>query len=1514
MDEFFAEYQTLEMPSDLNLHYFDENEASDDEIHWPLDIPKVDYVEFSDEVDSIKKILKATADLDLPFDNNSSPRRVNVYHVLKKLQIDSLDPLMTNLTTSAGINLPLQIDSGASKSLLVESDLKRLPKDSYVVQKSDYVFFDIQNNKIEEVHPPIELSFLIDDEEIKNTFYIIGGKATHNILGLDFFEANDTEIKFKDGAPTVTITTKRDSASKENAPSSQRGAYLNSAVLEPGMNTVSGTCDQADGIYHFQAETFGPLRFPQPVQVKDYHFRANIFNKSINQVQVEHETKIAEVNSLEYPPKFPKNETEANEEMEELEPPSLPLYQEMEDTDWESSLKKNTHVPSGMLDELIAFLNNECEDLMSKHAYDIGTLDDRFGIMHDVDIGDVQPSCAKPYVLDPKREEALRKHLLALESIGHIKRGLSPYGMPVFMIVKPNSNPPKYRLLTDARWLNSHTRADNYPIKKINQIYDSIAMSKARVYSVIDLSSGFSSIKLTERASKLCSFVTSFGQFLPLRMSQGLTCSPFTFSLAMGAIIREIAEKTREHFCECYLDDLCVFSSDVQSHLRHLKIIFKALKDAGLKINLQKLSIFQTSVELLGRELSFLGTRILPKHVKAVEEFERPRNAKETSRFLGLMNFLSNCIWAFAKLAIPLTRLLRKNTPFVWGNVEEEAFQAMKAAVTRAVCMYNVDLDEPVYCLCDASLSYYAGILYQIRSFDMTNIDEFRQELLFHEQFSSSQGTIPTVHPILPSEGKNSPGKIYLSPIAKVIDQEQRRAARREEIKAKLNDDQGTLNEQGIPNLKTRNLLTEKLEDAPELISFLSETDKLHVVLPISFCSGTFSETQARWTILEREAYGMMRTLVDHHQICSGAKACYVVNDNMALIWLSRLTKLAKGNVSKVVRWMIKLRSLPFQCIVSHCIGQLNAADALSRPRPVVWKANEYEGKLKAFTVASPFPIGTVITLDMIDNYIMSKIQEGFDPIPIRDEQPSKYVNIVRANAITSIHTQPLADLLSPENIRKEQLLDPKTRKLMENPSDKEVVDKGLLYRIIEKDGSTGLQLRIYLPQALVGAAISYMHWNNHVGGNSLAKQLASIYYFKKLVEQTLAFSSSCGLCAISKPARHGKTKLKTQAFALSPKLHAWSVDVLNGYTQFRGSDYIMVLTEYHTKFKIVCRIPSLTGEKIAQMLEEKLFAIFGVPRVLTSDAASYLTANANVRKTLLFYGCEFYTGVSYSPQSHGFIERSVQSSSELLRILINQYDLPWWKLLNILTLSLNLKPLTSLGSFSSHYAMFGYEMNHLYQPSEKHILNPYNLKGFWEIHEKIMEKASKAYKKHYETKRNKVPGKTLEFKAGSFCYLKDFSHHIHPKEHARYLKAPWLVIRELSDTVVCKSFQGKTVLRHKNSIRPAKERFANLYLNLPLLIKHKLGDSFESEILKLYVQEGYTPQYFDDTVKTTSSRPLTRSLNTEDENDTIDYPLDGMVTFQDLLVDSDEDEGNEFSGPVDENGGSQRVTFADGI
>ena len=82
-------------------------------------------------------------------------------------------------------------------------------------------------------------------------------------------------------------------------------------------------------------------------------------------------------------------------------------------------------------------------------------------------------------------------------------------------------------------------------------------------------------------------------------------------------------------------------------------------------------------------------------------------------QFVGLTNYYRKFVKSYAAITVPLYELLKKDTPFVWGEQQQAAFEALKAALTEAPLLMLPRPDKPYEMHTDASDFAIGAVLYQ---------------------------------------------------------------------------------------------------------------------------------------------------------------------------------------------------------------------------------------------------------------------------------------------------------------------------------------------------------------------------------------------------------------------------------------------------------------------------------------------------------------------------------------------------------------------------------------------------------------------------------------------------------------------------------------------------------------------------------------------------------------------------------------------------------------------------------
>ena len=281
-----------------------------------------------------------------------------------------------------------------------------------------------------------------------------------------------------------------------------------------------------------------------------------------------------------------------------------------------------------------------------------------------------QPLRRTPQGFESEEEEYLKQQLDA----GVIEPSSSAWASPVVLVRKKDNS---VRWCIDYRKLNDITIKDAYPLPRIDLCLD--CLSSAKIFSTMDLQSGYFQLQLDDRDREKTAFITKYGLYQYTRLPQGLATSPSTFQRTMELVFRGLQWK---HLL-IYLDDLIIYSTSWYSHFEKLDEVFTLLEKANLKLKPAKCHLLQEEVLFLGHVVDQSGIRPNPELLQTIDQWEAPTTVKQIQQFMGLCNYYRRFIKDFSKIASPITQLTKKNIPFRWTSDCENAFQLLKTALSQ---------------------------------------------------------------------------------------------------------------------------------------------------------------------------------------------------------------------------------------------------------------------------------------------------------------------------------------------------------------------------------------------------------------------------------------------------------------------------------------------------------------------------------------------------------------------------------------------------------------------------------------------------------------------------------------------------------------------------------------------------------------------------------------------------------------------------------------------------------------
>jgi hypothetical protein len=317
-----------------------------------------------------------------------------------------------------------------------------------------------------------------------------------------------------------------------------------------------------------------------------------------------------------------------------------------------------------------------------------------------------KPVRQRQYRLNPKYSLKVKEELDKLLDAGFIYPVKnSEWVSPIVVVPKKVGvdGKVKIRVCQDYRKLNEATKKDAYPLPFTDIILDHVAGHT--VYTFLDGMSGYHQTFIKDGDQIYTTFITDWGTYAFRRMPFGLCNAPGTFQRTMRDIFHD--------FLEVFIDDFAVFSKGWKEHWEHLRLTLERCREANLKLNPGKCFLGMQSGILLGHRISQEGITVDIDKVTCILALRAPMSLREVRGFLGMVGYYRRFVEGYSKIALPLTVLMKKETPFLWSDKQEGAFQELKVRMVKAPVLAVPKFDREFHVTGDASGFCIGIILWQ---------------------------------------------------------------------------------------------------------------------------------------------------------------------------------------------------------------------------------------------------------------------------------------------------------------------------------------------------------------------------------------------------------------------------------------------------------------------------------------------------------------------------------------------------------------------------------------------------------------------------------------------------------------------------------------------------------------------------------------------------------------------------------------------------------------------------------
>jgi len=257
------------------------------------------------------------------------------------------------------------------------------------------------------------------------------------------------------------------------------------------------------------------------------------------------------------------------------------------------------------------------------------------------------------------------------------------------------------------RDLNAITVKNRYSLSLISETLN--RLSRAKIFIKLNIISAFNRLWIKEEDEALIAFCTRFELFEYLVMLFDL-CNE---SVSFQKYINNTLCKHLDKFCTAYLNDILIYFDNELEHEIHVKLILRKLREADLQMNIIKCEFHVTQVSYLELIIIIEEIKMNSSKIDIIVNWLILINVKDVQSFLDFANFYKRFIYDYSRIAISLTRLIRKDVLFVWFQKCQIAFNILKKVFTFKIILRHYNSNHKIVIEINASNYVFKNIFFQ---------------------------------------------------------------------------------------------------------------------------------------------------------------------------------------------------------------------------------------------------------------------------------------------------------------------------------------------------------------------------------------------------------------------------------------------------------------------------------------------------------------------------------------------------------------------------------------------------------------------------------------------------------------------------------------------------------------------------------------------------------------------------------------------------------------------------------
>ena len=267
----------------------------------------------------------------------------------------------------------------------------------------------------------------------------------------------------------------------------------------------------------------------------------------------------------------------------------------------------------------------------------------------------------------------------------------SKYASPIFAQRKSNG---KLRLLVDLRKINSLIADDytnnNHPVSTLSDAAQHLAGKS--LFCKLDCSQAYHCLQMADQRSvEMLAFNFASRTFAYKKLAQGLSRSVSAFSSFMREYLDPVVKADQ---CAQNVDDIGIAANNATDLTRNIRAVFKCIRQAGLKLTIEKCQCGVRQVEFLGRTISPEGISPQARKIQNfLDKLKFPKSKKALQCYLGFVNYYRNYIPRMAEKHNPFYKLLKTEVPIKITSKLKETFDSVNKALSDAC---ELALKQPI--------------------------------------------------------------------------------------------------------------------------------------------------------------------------------------------------------------------------------------------------------------------------------------------------------------------------------------------------------------------------------------------------------------------------------------------------------------------------------------------------------------------------------------------------------------------------------------------------------------------------------------------------------------------------------------------------------------------------------------------------------------------------------------------------------------------------------------------------